>query len=219
VAYTDSRVEQGFPRSHALLVAAGAVVDYAAFLERWAATFDEFDRRTQASLDEYAMDDVCGEFLRRVLPRAPGGDLVAQFRDAYLDEWNKGVRYIPGVTALLAGLSARFTLVLVTNTHHAALVHGHLHAMGAAPYFPMVITSIEHGKRKPARSIFDHALERSSGKPESSVYVGDTYAADYLGARGAGLRGLLIDPEDRHGVPPPDRLAHILEARRLLQDG
>jgi putative hydrolase of the HAD superfamily len=216
VSYSASWVEQGFERSHKILVTAGAGVDYAGFLERWAGTFEEFDKRTEHSLDEYSMTDVCEEFLRGVLPQPPDSDLIGRFRDTYLDEWNKGVEYIPGVTSLLADLSARFRLVLVTNTHHADVVRTHLKAMDAVQYFTAVVTSVEHGKRKPARCIFEYALERTRGKPESSVYVGDSYSADYLGAVGAGMRCLLIDPEHRHEVPPPHRLKHILDARALL---
>jgi len=48
--------------------------------------------------------------------------------------------------------------------------------------------------------------------------MGDSYSADYLGAISAGLRGLLIDPEQRYDVPRTDRLAHVLETRALITD-
>jgi putative hydrolase of the HAD superfamily len=216
VAYSESRVEQGFFRSHALLLERGVAIDYAGFLERWAGSFDELEIRAQDSLDEYSMDVVCKQFLSGVLPAPPEHGLVTLFRDTYLNEWNKGVRYIPGVPALLAELAESFTLVLVTNTHHADLVHGHLQAMGVADHFANVVTSVEHGKRKPSACIFDRALALSSGKPETSIYVGDSFVADYVGATDAGLRCLLIDPEHRHDVPNANRLTHILEARARL---
>jgi haloacid dehalogenase superfamily, subfamily IA, variant 1 with third motif having Dx(3-4)D or Dx(3-4)E len=218
VAYSESRVEQGFQRSYEILVRAGAQVDYSGFLEWWSRTFEEFDMRAQLSLDEYSMDEVCEKFLQRVLPKPPDAEVIARFRDAYLMEWNKGVEYIPGVSSLLADLSEQFTLALVTNTHHAGLVHDHLKTMDVAEYFATVVTSVEHGKRKPSRCIFESALERSRGKPETSVYVGDSYSADYLGAVEAGLSGLLIDPEHRYDVPRSHRLTHVLETRALLAD-
>lgn len=216
VAYSESRVEQGFQHSHEVLLRSGARIDYAKFLEDWSRTFDEFETRAQQSLDEYSMDDVCGQFLSRVLPGDPDQETVALFRDTYLREWNKGVRYIPGVRELIAELAASFTLVLVTNTHHPALVHDHLHCMGVEDHFATVVTSVEHGKRKPSAHIFCAALERSAGKPETSVFVGDSFAADYVGATNAGLRSLLIDPERRHQVPDAARLAHILDVTASL---
>ena len=218
VTYSESLVEQGYERSYDVLATAGTSIDYSEFLERWSDTFEEFDVRAQESLDEYSMDEVCAEFLRRVLPRPANSGVVARFRDSYLMEWNKGVEYIPGVTPLITDLSQRYVLVLVTNTHHAGLVHDHLREMGTEQYFAAVITSIEHGKRKPSRSIFESAIERTGGKPESSVYVGDSYSTDYLGAVGAGLRGLLIDPNHRYDVPSTHRLSNVLETRAFLAD-
>jgi putative hydrolase of the HAD superfamily len=216
VAYSESRVEQGFQRSHEVLLQNGAHIDYPTFLERWDGTFDEFETRAQQSLDEYSMDAVCGRFLSSVLRRGPEKETVQLFRDTYLREWNKGVRYIPGVQELLVELAESFTLVLVTNTHHAPLVHNHLQAMDVAPHFAAVVTSVDHGKRKPSACIFHQALALSAGRPETSVYVGDTFAADYLGSTNAGLRCLLIDPEHRHDVPDANRMSHILDASARL---
>lgn len=216
VAYSDSRVEQGFRQSHELLLARGAHIEYATFLKSWEGSFDEFEIPAQNNLVEYSMDAVCAQFLSRVLPRPPDNETVALFRDTYLNEWNKGVRYIPGVGELLVELAESFTLVLVTNTHHAALVHRHLQAMDVARHFATVVTSVEHGRRKPSACIFEQALALSSGKPETSVYVGDSFAADYLGATTAGLRCLLIDPEYRHNVPDGNRITHILDTRLRL---
>jgi putative hydrolase of the HAD superfamily len=126
------------------------------------------------------------------------------------------VQYLPGVPEVLAHLAERFTLVLVTNTHHADLVHGHLHAMGADRCFVVVVTSVEHGKRKPSPCIFDHALMRSGGTAEGALYVGDSFSCDYRGAVAAGMRPLLIDPDRRHDVPEGDRLSHVLEAPERL---
>ena len=68
VAYSESRTDQGYRRSHELLLELGADIDYAAFLERWAGAFDELEARAQHSLDEYSMDAVCGQFLSGVPP-------------------------------------------------------------------------------------------------------------------------------------------------------
>jgi putative hydrolase of the HAD superfamily len=216
VAYSESRVEQGFHTSYALLLEAGAQTTYAGFLDRWEATFQEFESLAQHDLQEFSMDAVCVAYLQSMLGRHPGAATVERFRDAYLAEWNKGVQYVPGVTELLANLAERFTLAVVTNTHHAELVHRHLDAMGAGPYFAAVITSVEHGKRKPSRCIFDQALARTGGTPEAAVYIGDSFSADYRGATDAGLRCFLIDPESRHDVPETDRLTQVFEVLARL---
>jgi len=42
--------------------------------------------------------------------------------------------------------------------------------------------------------IFEMALARAGVRPAEAVYVGDLYAVDVLGARGAGMEAILIDP-------------------------
>jgi putative hydrolase of the HAD superfamily len=216
VEYSPGRIDQGFKRSHAWLVENGAALEYAAFASRVDAVFEELETRAARSLDEYSMDAVCHALLARELPRAPSDEAMARFRDTYLEEWSRGVRYIPGVPELLAELAERYVLALVTNTHHTALVRGHLSAMDIAHRFATVIASDEHGRRKPSPCIFARALALSEGTSETSLYIGDSFLADYQGAASAGLRCLLIDPMRRHDIPDADRLDHILALRDHL---
>lgn len=216
VDYNASQTEQGFSRSYDLAVTRGASLPYADFLERLNGTWMDLEAQAERSLDEYSMDAWSLEFLSRVLPQSPDTETVAAFRDTYLDEWNKGVRYIPGIETMLAALAERFVLVLITNTHHPDLVHGHLRRMNIGRYFARVITSLEHGKRKPSACIFERALAQTGGAPRSAAYVGDSFRADYQGATGAGLRCLLIDPKRRYDVPEADRLNDIFETRVRL---
>lgn len=216
VEYSESRVSQGFGRSYKVVQAAGARAGYLEFLKQWEATFADFEDRAAQDLREYSMDAVCAAFLRHLLGRSPSLELLEAFRDTYRKEWNNGVKYLAGVQELLAHLADRFTLVLVTNTHHADLVHGHLRAMGADRCFAEVVTSVEHGRRKPSRCIFDEALTRTGGTAEVAIYMGDSYSCDYRGANAAGIRCLLVDPGRRHDVPEDDRLSHVLEAPQRL---
>lgn len=216
VEYDASHVAKGCPRTHAVLVEAGGAIPYERFVDEWDVHFEAFDRRADDCLREYSMDDLTAAYLREQLGRDADETLVATFRDVYLEEWSQGVRYVPGAGKLLADLSQRFTLALVTNTHHAPLVHGHLRAMQAEHHFATLVTSVEHGRRKPSACIFHSALTRCDGVPERAIYVGDSFDADYRGATGAGLSCLLIDPERRHDVPDGDRIDDIHDLRRLL---
>ena len=55
------------------------------------------------------------------------------------------------------------------------------------------------GMEKPDRAIFLEACRRLGLPPEACLYVGDLYPVDYLGARSAGLSGILLDPLDLYG--------------------
>ena len=53
--------------------------------------------------------------------------------------------------------------------------------------FEFIIATSEYMYRKPHHRIFELALEKADLKPEEVWYVGDNYACDVEGARGAGL--------------------------------
>jgi len=49
------------------------------------------------------------------------------------------------------------------------------------------------GCEKPNPEIFRQALTSLDATPEESLYVGDVYSVDYLGATGAGMQAVLMD--------------------------
>jgi len=60
------------------------------------------------------------------------------------------------------------------------------------------LTSGEVGFSKPEPGIFLEALKRSGTNAAETIYVGDHYEIDILGARGAGLKTVLIDRYSRY---------------------
>jgi putative hydrolase of the HAD superfamily len=49
------------------------------------------------------------------------------------------------------------------------------------------------GVEKPAREIFERALEIGASDASRAVHVGDDYATDVKGALGAGMQAILLD--------------------------
>ncbi len=70
---------------------------------------------------------------------------------------------------------------------------------GLTDHLDFVVASAVVGHAKPGGEIFRQALARAGVGPGEALYVGDSYVADVLGARAAGLRPVLID---RDGVAP-----------------
>lgn len=211
VEYSPSRVKQGYAATHALLLDAGVDISYAAFLENWVAAFGALDHWSQCTGLEYSMAQVAQQFLDRVCSHRRSREFSTQLWMSYLQEWSTAIRYIPGVRELVQDLSARFRLGVITNTHHAPLIDTHLCESGIAPYLSIVVTSIEHGRPKPHPSIFVSALERLGCAANSTLFVGDSYAADYLGAKGADMQALLIDPYGAAGIPRHETIKSVLD--------
>src|SRR4030042_1693598 len=68
--------------------------------------------------------------------------------------------------------------------------------LGLQPHLDFKVTSAEVGCDKPQPEIFMAALQKAQVKPEESIFVGDQYHLDIVGARGVGIKGLLIDRND-----------------------
>jgi len=68
--------------------------------------------------------------------------------------------------------------------------------LGIQPYLDFKVTSSEVGSDKPHPEIFMAALDKANVKPEESIFIGDQYHMDIVGARGVGIKAVLIDRND-----------------------
>ncbi len=69
----------------------------------------------------------------------------------------------------------------------------YLAELGLAEFFSLVIAAGEAGHYKPDPQVFTYMLEKAGVSAEESIYVGDNYYADVVGARAAGLAPVLLD--------------------------
>ena len=70
-----------------------------------------------------------------------------------------------------------------------------LDAHGLSEFFPYSLAGGEVDIYKPEPGIFEHALKQMQVTAPETVYVGDNYYADIVGARRAGLQPVLYDPK------------------------
>jgi REG-2-like HAD superfamily hydrolase len=68
--------------------------------------------------------------------------------------------------------------------------------LGLQPYLNFKVTSAEVGYDKPRPEIFEAALKKAEVNPNESLYIGDQYQIDIVGARGVGIKAILIDRND-----------------------
>ena len=216
VDYSPSRTRQGFEQSYRLLSKADGDLSYEEFLTLRSALFDEFEREAALSSSEFSMTEIVRAFLARALDSTPPDSFVSEFAELYVSEWNKGVEYPRGIQDLLRRLARQFDLAIITNTHDPALVPAHLARMGVSGLFPTVVTSVEYGIRKPNPAIFEHTLQALGIAAEDCVHVGDSFDADYSGARSVGIRPLLIDPLRKHQIPSSARLDSVFALELFL---
>lgn len=99
----------------------------------------------------------------------------------------------PETHDLLARLKEEgYRLGVISNSD--GKLEGKLKRFGLAEYFGVIIDSDVVGVEKPHPQIFHLALSALGVGSDESIYVGDIYSIDIMGARLAGLRAVLIDP-------------------------
>lgn len=112
----------------------------------------------------------------------------------------------------LRRLQERGLILAVVSNFHTPL-DNILEELGIRGFFTAVIAS--HDQRvqaaKPDPAIFRPALAACGAAPERTIYVGDSFRFDVLGAQAAGIRPVLIVREG----PAPDWDGHVV--RSLLE--
>jgi putative hydrolase of the HAD superfamily len=100
-------------------------------------------------------------------------------------------RMRPGTKEVLAAAKQKYRLGVISNSDgHMA---ERLETLGLGEFFEHVIDSGNVGHEKPAPEIFQAALAAMSVAAESTVYIGDIYSIDYLGAQNVGMHSVLMD--------------------------
>ena len=89
---------------------------------------------------------------------------------------------------------------------------------GWQEYFDHLVDSEEVASTKPDPGIFRHALCELELEPDEIVHIGDYYSADVVGARRAGIEGILYDPLEAYAEQEVDCrvITTLLESVELL---
>jgi HAD superfamily hydrolase (TIGR01509 family) len=124
----------------------------------------------------------------------------------------------PGVVPALEMLRARgLRLVVVSNANGTLLAH--MERLGMTARFDHILDSADEGVEKPDPRFFDIALARSGARKETTIHVGDLYHVDVVGARRAGLRGVLLDEANLRPDADCPRVASLGELVAAIADG
>jgi|SRR5690606_26387608 len=114
---------------------------------------------------------------------------------------------VPHALETLEYLSKSYSMTVVTNgfdeIQKVKLAAGNLNR-----YFEHIVTSEKAGQRKPAREIFEYALNANGATREEVVMIGDNLLTDIAGAQNAEIDAVFFNPE---------RIAHNVEVKHEIQ--
>ena len=87
-----------------------------------------------------------------------------------------------------------------------------------ARYFRTVTDSCVVGHAKPSAEIFHLALQSIGALPEESVYIGDVYSIDILGAQNVGMQAILADRLGTYADLNVPKVSKLDELEALLEN-
>ncbi len=186
-------------------VVADIWAEYRAALDPERTAFDTSDELTRLWWADFN-----GRLFDRL---AVEGDRQA-FLDALWDVFGLADNWdlFPEVPEVLATLRERgYRLAVVSNWDSRLLeICDHLEL---SPMVEFVVASAAVGMEKPDPRIFEIALSMAGVSADQAIHVGDDYAADVLGARGAGVDAVLLD---RAGHTAPSEGSLTIRSLREL---
>ena len=141
-------------------------------------------------------------------------DAIARWRRGYnlpVGLWNRADP--EAIEAVRRVRAAGLVAGVISNSNGS--VRSILEETGLAAHLHFILDSSVVGVEKPDPRIFALGLREAGVTAAEAIYVGDLYSVDVLGARAAGLDGILLDPRG-FWAPRDCRLARGLdEAVRL----
>jgi HAD superfamily hydrolase (TIGR01549 family) len=161
-------------------------------LEQWQAlerkTKQEFDQGMQSGRVDHGFWWTFHTYLLEDLGKDMG------IRDALVENTQNSANWDQirrGTRDALVRIGQNFRIAVISNADGG--IRRVLSRCGIADCFENVTDSGIVGVEKPHPKIFEAALETMKVRPDESLYVGDVYSVDYVGARKAGMQAVLFD--------------------------
>ena len=122
--------------------------------------------------------------------------LSNQFSDEitamYVNQYPTVYAPVAGAKKVVEYLASRFQLGVISNGL-PDVQYKKLETLGIRHLFHCIVLSEELGVEKPNPGIFLHAISLVGATPEVSLYIGDSYQADVVGAKKAGMKACWLN--------------------------
>src|ERR1700676_2911224 len=122
---------------------------------------------------------------------------------------------LPGTREALERLRKQFAIAVISNAD--GKIDAVLRRCGIVDCFQSITDSGHVGYEKPHPVIFDVALREMKADAADSLYVGDVYSVDYVGARQAGMQAVLFDAAGAYRGRELPRVESLSELEIWLQ--
>jgi putative hydrolase of the HAD superfamily len=138
-------------------------------------------------------------------------------RDALVGNTQKSSNWdqiLPGTREALERIGGDYATAVISNAD--GKIEEVLRRCGIADCFKSITDSGIVGQEKPHPAVFRAALVAMQAQAAESLYVGDVYSVDYVGARNAGMRAILFDVAGAYRDRGVERVESLVELESWL---
>jgi HAD superfamily hydrolase (TIGR01509 family) len=160
-------------------------------VEAWARAFQDLGRQVPRSVIHRQIGKGADQMIPLFVPNEADAGKANELHGKYYAELRKSAGPLPGAKELLVALAESGCAIWLATSATSDELEGHLQALETEGKVAGVVSSADVEASKPAPDIFAVALERSGGRTESSIAIGDTIW-DIEAARLVGLRTVAV---------------------------
>lgn len=195
------------------------------YFENFDRFFDVYAARNIQLWEAYSKSEITKDFLmteRFRYPLATAGiynvPLAEQMGIEFLDLLPDQTTLMPHALELLPYLSSKYPLTIISNGF-IEVQYRKMKSSRIEPYVTHIVLSEAVGVLKPEKAIFDYALTLNNLDAHDVVMIGDSYAADIVGARNAGIDQIyypLNYPTDRDAIQSTHTIRSLQDVFDIL---
>jgi len=139
-------------------------------------------------------------------------------RDVLVENTQKSANWdvmLPGTREAIERIGHDYATAVISNAD--GKIEEVLRRCGIADCFKSITDSGIVGQEKPHPAIFQAALMAMQAPVAQSLYVGDVYSVDYVGARNAGMQAILFDVAGAYRNRGVERVESLAELESCLK--
>src|SRR5215467_3868263 len=140
-------------------------------------------------------------------------------RDVLIENTQQSANWdqiLPGTRDALERIRDKYAIAVISNAD--GRIDAVLARCGICDCFASITDSGNVGHEKPHPAIFTAALQAMKADPAETLYVGDVYSVDYVGARNAGMDAVLFDVAGAYRDSKHPRVESLAELESWLEN-
>ena len=169
------------------------------------------ERQGEEAFRKQLIKDLLAEQHINTVTDALANDLLQVFESERLAAFD----FYPGIADFLGRIRDKLTLVVITNGPEFSQLPK-IAAVNLEDYVDHIIVGGQESEQKPARSIFEKALQLANCQAEEAIHIGDSFSADIVGASNSNIKTIWVRHEQKPDAVSTIRACYTVDHPREI---